>query len=180
MLPPGKQLPHLRVLQLAAGAADEAWECTVDAAVISSIVASCPGLQQLELINVVSPPSAVSSLTQLQLQLTSLSVAGNAFADAAVGLVAQMTGLKSLTWGPRTSHYPSVSRTGLQGLTALRGLTRLELQGWRSCGAGLVPCGGFYLPEVKVVLESRSEVGRSQLCCRRPCCTCAVGGCIDI
>lgn len=87
--------------------------------------------------------STMSSLTQQQpaawlTSLTSLSVGGLACGDAAAAAVAQLTRLRSLHWRPATplgQWLPSagviVTVSGLEQLTALRGLTALQLDGWR-------------------------------------------------
>lgn len=134
MLPPGRQMPHLRQLQLHRCFADH--NGGIDAADIGRIAECCPGLRHLELVDVVHSAGAVNNLTKLQPCLTSLCVGGGAFKHtSAAAAVTQLTLLKALTWGvPYVEH--ALPLAGVEKLTALQGLTKLKLSGWTISGDG--------------------------------------------
>lgn len=126
MLPAGRQLPRLGTLKLANKAyeenSDDPRTC-VDASDIHSMAACLPALHSLCLVEVVKSSTAVPSLTSLQ-GLTHLVAGGKAFGDRGVQHLAKVTSLRALTLRPTT-----ITVTGLEALTALTGLTLLEVQG---------------------------------------------------
>lgn len=147
MLPAGRRLPGLRQLRIEGNpylrkdeVVDEvlALSC-VDASSVRRIARCCRGLQVLALCNVLHDAAVVNALTRLT-SLTALSLAGPLCDDAATAAVAQLTGLRKLRWDAlgtlQQNTFPEkapavVTVPGLRQLTALRGLTALELVG---CG----------------------------------------------
>jgi hypothetical protein len=136
VLPAGHQLPQLRVLRLRGShmpaATAEAAACG-DATGICRMAECCPGLQELQLDNVLAEPTAAACLSQL-VSLTGLSIAGRVCSDATAAAVAQLTGLRSLCW--EHAYYYAVAPgtvSGLQQLTALQGLTYLQLKNCKYC-----------------------------------------------
>lgn len=147
MLPPGRRLPGLRQLRIEGNpylskgeTVDEvlALSC-VHASCVRRIARCCRGLRVLALCNVLSDSDAVDALTRLT-SLTALSLARPVCDDAATAAVAQLAGLRKLSWDAlgtvQQNTFPEkapavVTVPGLRQLTALRGLTALELVG---CG----------------------------------------------
>lgn len=132
MCHPGRVLRQLRVLRLerAAGPAathdrvfaEYGTSAYVYAKHITGLARSCPALWALTLQNVTSATFDVGCLRQLPAGLTSLDLLGVSMLEAEAGQLAQMTQLGSLRC--------SCSTAGAQlQLTALRGLTELELYG---------------------------------------------------
>lgn len=81
---------------------------------LASIVRSGRFLEELDITCVVKPDAELSALLQLPQSCVKLYVAGAAFADAAAGIVAQLTQLDDLRW--RTAL--KFEDVGLQQLTA--------------------------------------------------------------
>lgn len=125
MLPAGKQLQQLRVLHLEGAAGNSTVQGCVSAADISSIGICCPALTELVLRSAVASGENVIGLAALQSSLQSLDVEGVGFGDEAAAVVAQLTNLHSLRW--HNSGSPALTETGLQQLTALKGLTSLMM-----------------------------------------------------
>jgi len=146
-----KALPQLRLLRLAAEQRGpsvrpglHSWDhrdkpsCINDHD-IRSITKSCPNLKHLVLHGVVGTNVSTGCLQSLS-GLRHLTVSGAAFKDSAAAAVAQIHSLRSLVWGDSP-----LTVAGLQRLTGLQGLTRLEvvrcpaIDG--SCSTAIV-CGG--------------------------------------
>jgi hypothetical protein len=127
MLRAGK-LPQLQVLRLDCKilnqhqAPDRFTGC-VRASDLCLLAKRCPALQQLSLLHVVRHTDAywVGIILHLPQSLRALSLAGRALDDAAAKGVAQLTALQDL----KLTDSP-VTEAGLQHLTALQRLTRLE------------------------------------------------------
>lgn len=100
------------------------------AADLHNIVQACPKLNRVRICNVLEPHSDVSPLRQLSPSCQNLEVAGEAFGDAAAGVIAQLTQLTALRW----SDAPCFSDTGLRRLTTLIQLQYLALFGVFSDG----------------------------------------------
>jgi hypothetical protein len=130
MFPKGSSKPQLQVLRLR-NANHRRYDLDDDAGVclkegdLSRIVSACPALHTLELMRVVQPGASLAALQRLPESLSSLSVGGQAFGDAAAASVVQLTQLQNLEW----SRAPGFSDVGFQHLTALTGLTRLYCDG---------------------------------------------------
>lgn len=84
---------------------------------------ACPSLEQLDLTCVVRRGADVSALANLPSGLRALSIGGDGFADAAASLLARHTQLRDLNW----YESPELTQQGLQQLTALTALNRLEV-----------------------------------------------------
>jgi hypothetical protein len=99
---------------------DEEEDWCVDAADISCLSRCLPALGSLSLNSVTKDLDTVAALTQLMPGLAKLSVGGDVFKDEAAGLVAKLTSLRALDWGPS-----QITSVGLQALTALAHLDML-------------------------------------------------------
>lgn len=97
MFPAGRQAPQLQQLVIKPSRDG----CCLDSAGLAAIICTCPGLQHLDIADAVQPSADVSALLQLPQSCTYLSVGGEAFGDAAVPMIAQLTQLKVLSWSPR-------------------------------------------------------------------------------
>jgi hypothetical protein len=130
MFPRGRLLPHLTHLSFEAKSSMDEWAMWnsddtagfMTAAELTSMFAACPALVALYLPNALQTGD-LTPLLQLPKSVTLLSVGGAAFVDSAAAVVAQLTQLRNLNWEVS----PDLTDAGLQQLTALRGLTRLEL-----------------------------------------------------
>jgi hypothetical protein len=138
MLPPGKQLPHMKQLELEGYRSEQHNTANVTAEDIAHIAAACPALDTLHLEHVLADSAAVAALSQLgglaagQPSLTALEVAGAAYDDSSAAAVAQLTNLRSIVWDQSC-----LSRSGLQQLTALQGLSMMRVTGWKRVGRGM-------------------------------------------
>lgn len=101
-----QQLPQLRVLSLCNryslkvvpnGVPVYDGPC-VGATDLTTIQRACPALQELGLQIVVTGAHAVTTLVEGFKSVTSLTVSGEVFGDAAAAEVAKMTALQSLSW----------------------------------------------------------------------------------
>lgn len=164
----GPQLQALTCLELTADLDmeyDPEWVSTgdewcVDADDIDAVAASCPNLARLHLARVLQPDAlygtAIYSLLRLQqqLHLPSLSLEGTCVNDDTAGVLAQMTSLQYLClesiregeeaedmWEHEATRF---TERGLEKLTALKQLTRLEVS---SCWfpKDLLPNSGDFL-----------------------------------
>jgi hypothetical protein len=158
MFPGGRSMPQLQVLHIRHRIYKDGdmHDWCVGGQEIGNITSACPGLQQLELVGVVRPGASFSGLQQLTDSLSSLSVGGVAFDDAAAAEVAGLKQLQSLS----VEHTPEFTAEGLECLTALTGLTRLHYRGdlW---GHGDAVFRGRHIPVLRKrdVLLSVDEVG---------------------
>jgi hypothetical protein len=133
VLPFGRQLPHLQVLQLS--------NCTAMGVFgVASLVSCCPSLQELELpfleggSGAVLAPLAVLVLAPLAVlvlaplgcmtRLQKLDVPGECMCDSAVRVLARLTGLHDLSF--ESTGISSVTDAGMLPLTALRQLHSLR------------------------------------------------------
>jgi hypothetical protein len=145
MLPSGKQLPHLKRLELTLKGHIYFVKYRGDVAAddIAHIAVACPALDTLRLVHVLADSAAVAALSQLgglaagQPTLTALEVAGAACEDSSAAAVAKLTSLRSLMWDQSR-----LSRSGLQQLTALQGLSMMRFTGWKRAGRGIRPSTG--------------------------------------
>lgn len=133
MLPQGRQLPHLRRLWLDGGGdiycgpgygVDTYEPPCIFADDMQRIGASCPGLTCLKMTGGVMGGNTYALLTLLPPSLLELHVEGFAAGDDQAEQIAQLTQLKSLTWGSSP-----LTPAALQELTALQGLTQLSVAG---------------------------------------------------
>lgn len=134
MLRAGKRLPHLRSLNIACAAEPASLAAAtalaqldnlpwcLDTKDVTSIVDSCPALQELQLWNVVRPSADVKILARLQSSLERLWVAGPAFKLAAARAVGQLTRLEELTWADS-----SFTESAIRAFTSLTALKQLEM-----------------------------------------------------
>lgn len=128
-----KALPQLRLLRLAADQRGpsvrpglHSWDHRDKPSCINdhdmrSIARSCSNLRHLILHGVVGTNVSTGCLQSLT-GLRHLTLSGAAFKDSAAAAVAQIQGLRSLEWGESP-----LTVAGLQRLTALQSLTRLEI-----------------------------------------------------
>lgn len=119
----GRRLPHLRTLKFDTSSLDTRHAWCLDGPDLHSLTECCPSLEALDLYCVVRNGADLSALLQLPDSCVSLGVGGGAFDDAAAGVVAQMTQLTQLTF----MEAPSLTDTGVQQLTALKGLRKLRV-----------------------------------------------------
>lgn len=146
MLAPGRRLPALRVLHVGVNVGDSFWgwfayghlpsadySTCCDALDVAHIAECCPALSCLDLRYALCDAAAVSALTQLRPSLERLAVGGPCFGNTAAAAVAQLTGLQQLHWDCSL-----VTMAGLQQLTVLKGLTALQLSGWKQDDAGVL------------------------------------------
>jgi hypothetical protein len=159
LLSNGVQLPELRVLRLQGGDGVSEEQC-LGADDTQRIAESCPGLTELTLSGVVSLSVSLAPLLALQPSLQALSVAGAAFGDGAAGVIAQLTGLRSLEWSNGT-----LTDSGLRQLTALTGLTRLRVKSCKGVSNEILPPDEWYKAS-QLVLEATSP----QVCWLAACC----------
>lgn len=137
MFPAGSCKPQLRVLRF-----EREYDCNsdvyrqddpdtndcplcLDDRDLLCIAHACSGLHTLELSRCVLPGSSLSWLQQLPESLSSLSVGGQAFDDAAAIETAQLSQLPTLSL---IEPMPKFSTNGFKCLTALTGLTALYCQ----------------------------------------------------
>lgn len=125
LFPPGRTLPHLQTLRLSPECADDQEGWCLDGDDLRLIMSACPALKVLHIASVVREDADVSALMQLPHCCTSLRIGGDAFTDATVGLIAQLTSLRELCWLDSWGF----SDVGLQQLSMLQSLTSLELSG---------------------------------------------------
>lgn len=127
-----QKLPQLRLLRLVAEPQPSgpprtySWDhrdkpSCLDGSDMRSIAENCPNLEHLALLGLVGP-SVFSGCLQALPRLQTLCVSGAAFKDSVAAAVAQMTSLKALQWSDG-----SLTVAGLQRLTVLTALTRLEV-----------------------------------------------------
>jgi hypothetical protein len=127
-----QKLPQLRLLRLVAEPQPSgpprtySWDhrdkpSCLDGSDMRSIAEHCPNLEHLALREVVGP-SVFSGCIQTLSVLQTLCVSGAAYKDSVSAAVAQMSSLKAVHW----SDSP-LTVAGLQRLTALTALTRLEV-----------------------------------------------------
>jgi hypothetical protein len=136
MLKAGKQLPHLKTLELVSpysavwdGVNSHYW--CLEAADVARISTTCPNLERLLLCSVlrhVKSTPVLSALGRLQRRLTQLSALTVADStgfvnDDAAAALGQLTGLTEL----RILCAPHLTDCGLDGLQALQQLRRLEV-----------------------------------------------------
>jgi hypothetical protein len=132
MFPLGRRMPQLQVLRIKDQyyKRGERYGWCVGGRDIAGIASSCPGLRELELVRVVRAGATFDGLQQLPDRLSSLTIGGPAFDDAAAAEVARLVQLQSLSM----EEAPEFTAVGLECLTALTGLTRLhhhgDLSGW--------------------------------------------------
>jgi hypothetical protein len=133
MFPAKCSKPQLQVLQLKNDFVEPPYDddthdwCLGDRD-LALMAAACRGLTKLELMRVVRPGATAAGLQRLPGSLSSLSVGGLAFGDAAAAAVAHLTQLQSLEW----DNAVKLSDVGFQRLTTLTGLTRLYCDGFFS------------------------------------------------
>jgi hypothetical protein len=136
MLPPGQQLQFLEELTISATPGEnkyfdvDAW--CLNSADLLRIAEACPRLRWLRIINTVQPGADLSPLLQLSRSCTILEVGGQAFTDAAVPLLLQLTQLEDLSW----NQSPRFTDVGLEQLTRLD-LTQLLIG---KCGLSYQVC----------------------------------------
>lgn len=119
-----RPLPHLRVLSLSTNEDDNEHERCLDGDDLNSIVGCCPSLVELQLVSTVREGADLTPLCRLPPCLTLLAVGGDAVTDAvAVPVMLQLTQLQEL----HVVNAPGFTDTGLQQLTALKGVTKLEV-----------------------------------------------------
>jgi hypothetical protein len=159
LLPSGVQLPELQVLRLQGGDGVSKEQC-LGAEDTRRIAECCPGLTELTLSGVVSLRVSLSQLLALQSTLQALSVAGAAFGDGAAGVIAQLTGLRSLEWSNG-----SLTDSGLQQLAALTALTHLRVKSCKGVSKEILPPDEWYKAS-QLVLEATSP----QVCWLVVCC----------
>jgi hypothetical protein len=167
IFPEGRQLPELQLLRLdcrikTEDEADDYYQGCMWPDDVCCIADCCPALQHLQLLRVVRPTADadwVHSMQQLPLSLSALSLAGSALRHEVAAAVARLTGLQSLVWTDSP-----IKQAGLQRLTALTGLTRLELARCSELPRRLCPAvGDYYMdPSIKRVIESSQEVSMCQ------------------
>lgn len=140
-----RKLPQLQVLRLVAEPQHTgprrtySWDhrdkpSCLDGSDMRSIPDNCPGLQHLSLLGVVGPSVFVGCIQSLSC-LQELCLSGAAFKDQTAAAVAQISSLRSIQW----SDSP-LTIAGMQRLTALTGLTALEV-GRCPAVAGLAGAG---------------------------------------
>lgn len=168
VMPAGKQLPHLQVLELSYShipydecACLKTLKCRnppwcIDHKDVCRIAESCPGLRQLKLGQVLKASDG-SSLACLPGSLRTLIVAGPAMGQAAAKAVKKLMQLQCLDW----SDSP-LTDAGLRQLTALTGLSRLRVARCPKLTVRVVPKWGEYswrhFPPSKGFLESSEAV----------------------
>lgn len=138
MLPAGKLLPYLQELSLQSVSEafpedlEDFFQFTpiASTADVSSIARCCPGLVKLSLCRIIwHEREAFAGLTALQPSLHVLHIDGAALDIGAARAIAQLTGLQELCWGSTST----VGSADLRPLTALRGLTHLEVSAPQRC-----------------------------------------------
>lgn len=159
LLSSGVQLPELRVLRLQGGDSVSEEQC-LGADDTQRIAESCPGLTELTLSGVVSLSVSLAPLLALQRSPQALSVAGAAFGDGAAGVIAQLTGLRSLQWSNG-----SLTDSGLRQLTALTGLTRLRVKSCKGVSKEILPPDEWYKASQLVLEATSTHVGWLAACC---------------
>jgi hypothetical protein len=133
MFPQGRALSHLEELTLS-GVTTEGKVITgargatgfMSAQELEALARACPSLVKLALYAAMQQSDeGVTPLLRLPKSVTSLSVGGTAFGNAAAAVVAQLTQLRHLVW-QISPHLPDA---GLQQLTALQQLDHLWIHG---------------------------------------------------
>lgn len=152
LLPPGLQLPLLRVLRLQGGDGVSEQQC-LGASDVERVADCCPHLTDLTLKGVLSVGASLEPLLRLRASLQALSVAGAAFGDAAAGCVAKLTGLQALEW----SDSVGLTDAGVQQLTGLRQLRRLSVKSCKGLSRAILPPDDWYKAS-QLVLEAGVQV----------------------
>ena len=94
----------------------------MDADGLPAVFAACPSLVSLSIRNALQPGD-LTPLPQLPATVESLDVGGEAWDDAAAGVVRHLTQLRALFW----EGSEGLTDVGLQELTALQGLTHIQM-----------------------------------------------------
>jgi hypothetical protein len=132
--PQGKLLPFLTELCIEADSScseavgywdeeqDDYGYGFMDADGLPAVFAACPSLVSLSIRNALQPGD-LTPLLQLPATVESLAVGGEAWDDAAAGVVRHLMQLRSVFW----EGSEGLTDVGLQQLTALQGLTYLQM-----------------------------------------------------
>lgn len=184
IMPQGKVLPHLRVLQLEGhrfnplfAVAPRPDESPFDSADVSSVVACCPGLADLTLACCVAESANLQPLLSLAPTLTALRLSLCEDATIAAVLI-KLTGLVSLS-----CRESALTIDGLQQLTLLQALTRLEIESYELPYDAFGEIGGFLSYELNRrgvlgwVIESDPKVSVAYLW---TCCCSDVTWCLSV
>lgn len=147
---------------------------------LRAVVRACPALSDLRL-HYACASDDLTPLLQLPSTLTGLELAGSALDDDSAAAVAQLTQLKSLDW----NFSPDLTDFGLEHLTALTGLTRLEMCIMEGLSVQLMDdgvaveeggCGTITLPVTCVYVDPSGnrtplpKVGQHRACCSMQLC----------
>lgn len=170
MFPLGRCMPQLRVLWLncdhdlqeGINIREDGW--CLNAGDIGRIITACPQLERVSLVRDVEPGTSLDVLQQLPHSISHVSVGGLAFGDPAAAAITKLQDLphlESLVW----EHSPDLSDVGLQRLTALTGLTRLQVM--------------YYFRLSALIRDTGRLVNLESSCDKvRQCATAAAAGCL--
>jgi hypothetical protein len=122
MFAPGKKLLQLKHVDISVRESAYINFC-IDADGLAGIVTCYPALERLDIAGVVAPGVDYSVLLQLPASCSKLDVGGPSLTDSAAGVLAQLTDLRDLSLFESSA----ISNQGLATLTALQGLTRLNV-----------------------------------------------------
>jgi hypothetical protein len=117
MFPPGRQMQRLQHLTISNTISTEVgeWTWCIYTADIVWILRACPQLHWLDISGSVEPGGELGMFLKLPQSCTSLLVGGEAFTDAAVPILWQLTQLRHLSW----ARSPDFTDFGLGQLVGL-------------------------------------------------------------